>query len=129
LAADCSRNSIKTVYLGPGWRVAFPTFHTVHHNVRQILDDFVALDCTDFSIYTADLAAIIAYLECLTNSDSDEDKKRRELYLEKLRGLSALPVGGSKVERIVMAKAIKLGIRVQVTTSASLKTLTLGFFF
>jgi hypothetical protein len=106
-------NRIKSIFLGPGWRIAFPTFHTVHHNVRQILDDFMALDCTDFSIYTADISAIISYLESLNSSE--EGRKRRARYLDKLRNLPAIPVGGSKIERTVMAKAIKLGIKVQVT--------------
>jgi hypothetical protein len=64
-------------------------------------------------MFPADMANIVRYLD-EPSSDAQEAEKKKAV-LAHLRSLGPMPCGGSRVERWVMAKAIKLGIQVQVT--------------
>jgi hypothetical protein len=59
------------------------------------------------------MANIVRYLD--EPAKSAEEGAKKKAILEHLRSLGPMPCGGSRVERWVMAKAIKLGIQVQVT--------------
>jgi hypothetical protein len=59
------------------------------------------------------MANIVRYLD--EPAKDSEEAENKKTWLAHLRSLGPMPCGGSRVERWVMAKAIKLGIQVQVT--------------
>ncbi|KEI40759.1 uncharacterized protein L969DRAFT_85982 [Mixia osmundae IAM 14324] len=113
---------LKIMFLGSGWPIALPLFKSIECTPTALLGNLTRVGTQEYSIYSADLTAIVNYLHGPTQTPEEEERKC--VWLSHLRSLGPLPCGGSRVERSTMAKAIKLGIQVQVT----LGTTEAGFF-
>lgn len=104
--------SLRALYGGKGWTVAFPRESVLHQTTEGLLEDMIAVQATNISVYTCDAAAFVRYVAAPPADAAHKAKQAR--YLHFLRSLGDIPCGGSRIDRSLIREAIPLGIQIKV---------------
>lgn len=108
---------MRVLYGGKGWTVAFPREPVLQQTTEGLLEDMMAVNASNISVYTCDAAAFVRYLsEPPVNA---AHKAKQDRYAHFLRNLGPIPCGGSRIDRGLIREAIPLGIQIKVSLTCA----------